>query len=178
MVPSAALSLSRYFRAGQPTRCPSATSPTECTSPPGTRTKPIGCGRCLRTQLLARRLGAMEAQIRGIADAPIWRMRTAARKSLIEYIRPRYARQVAIQGGSAREIAEAGEIFDINTLTLGFARRFATYKRPNLLLHDPDRADANSRQPPAPGATGHRRQGAPAGWRRTGDDSAVERVHP
>ena len=35
---------------------------------------------------------------------------------------------------------EGGEaLFDPNALTLGFARRFATYKRPNLLLHDPER---------------------------------------
>jgi starch phosphorylase len=66
-------------------------------------------------------------------------MRTAARKSMIDYLRPRYARQVAIQGGSSAEIAEAGRILDANALTLGFARRFATYKRPNLLLHDPAR---------------------------------------
>ena len=33
----------------------------------------------------------------------------------------------------------AKHLFDPNTLTLGFARRFATYKRPNLLLHDPER---------------------------------------
>jgi len=84
-------------------------------------------------------LSRMEAQIRATPDETIWSMRTAARKSLIEYIRARYGRQVAIQGESAREIAEAGKIFDANTLTLGFARRFASYKRPNLLLHDPDR---------------------------------------
>jgi len=84
-------------------------------------------------------LEGMEARVRGIGDAPIWNMRTSARKSLIECIRPRYARQIAIQGRSARDISEAGKIFDVNTLTLGFARRFATYKRPNLLLHDPDR---------------------------------------
>jgi len=30
-------------------------------------------------------------------------------------------------------------LFDPNALTLGFARRFATYKRPNMLLHDPER---------------------------------------
>jgi glycogen phosphorylase len=84
-------------------------------------------------------LKRMEAQIRGTSDGAVWRMRTAARKALIEYVRPRYSRQVAIQGASAREIAEAGKIFDANALTLGFARRFATYKRPNLLLHDPDR---------------------------------------
>ena len=81
----------------------------------------------------------METQALGIADEPLWKMRTAARKSMIEYLRPRYARQVAIQGGSHAEIAEAGRILDANTLTLGFARRFATYKRPNLLLHDPGR---------------------------------------
>jgi len=55
------------------------------------------------------------------------------------YIRKHHARQVAGQGGSDQQVAEAGQIFDFNPLTLGFARRFAAYKRPNLLLHDPDR---------------------------------------
>jgi glycogen phosphorylase len=81
----------------------------------------------------------ISAKVRATADAPIWNMRTAARKSLVEYIRPHYSRQIAIQGGSPRDISEAGKIFDYNALTLGFARRFATYKRPNLLLHNPDR---------------------------------------
>jgi starch phosphorylase len=81
----------------------------------------------------------VEANIAQTADAPIWHMRTAARKSLVDYIRTRYSRQVAIQGGSAQEIAAAAEIFDPSALTLGFARRFAAYKRPTLLLHDPER---------------------------------------
>jgi glycogen phosphorylase len=81
-------------------------------------------------------LEGMDAVFRKTADGPIWNMRTAARKSMIEYIRPRYSRQVAVHGGSGAEIAEAGKILDVNALTLGFARRFATYKRPNLLLHD------------------------------------------
>jgi starch phosphorylase len=81
----------------------------------------------------------MEATIRQISDESIWRMRTAARKSLIEYIRPRYARQIALQGGSSLETTEAAEVFAFDALTLGFARRFATYKRPNLLLRDPAR---------------------------------------
>ncbi len=84
-------------------------------------------------------LEGMGAGFRATADAPIWSMRTQVRKSLIEYIRSRYSRQIAIQGGSAAEIAAAAGIFDANALTLGFARRFATYKRPNLLLHDPAR---------------------------------------
>ena len=81
----------------------------------------------------------MEGRIRETADARIWRMHCDARKSLIEYVRSRYARQVAIQGGSADEIAAAASVLDFDTLTIGFARRFATYKRPNLLLHDPPR---------------------------------------
>jgi starch phosphorylase len=84
-------------------------------------------------------LAGMESDIRQTPDAPIWNMRIAARKSLVEYVRPRYSRQVAIQGASGGEIAEAGKILNVNALTLGFARRFATYKRPNLLLHDPGR---------------------------------------
>jgi glycogen phosphorylase len=80
-----------------------------------------------------------EARIREVDDAAIWRMRNEARKSLIEYVRPRYSRQLAIQGESPDRVADAGKVFDPAALTLGFARRFAAYKRPNLLLHDPDR---------------------------------------
>jgi starch phosphorylase len=85
------------------------------------------------------KLAGMDGQIRGASDENIWRMRMAARKSMIEYIRRRYSRQIAIEGGSERDIAEAGKVFNVDALTLGFARRFATYKRPNLLLHDPGR---------------------------------------
>ena len=51
-------------------------------------------------------------------------------------MRKRYACQLAAEGGKP---SDASGIFDENVLTLGFARRFATYKRPNLLLHDPER---------------------------------------
>jgi starch phosphorylase len=77
--------------------------------------------------------------VRKVQDAEIWRMRGDERRSLVEYVRSRYARQVAAQGGSAQEITLAGQVFDYGVLTLGFARRFASYKRPNLLLHDPQR---------------------------------------
>ncbi len=45
----------------------------------------------------------------------------------------------ASAGASLEAIDEAKHLFDRNVLTLGFARRFATYKRSNLLLHDPER---------------------------------------
>jgi starch phosphorylase len=46
---------------------------------------------------------------------------------------------LAASGASSEAVDAANLIFDPNTLTLGFARRFAAYKRPNLLLHDPER---------------------------------------
>jgi glycogen phosphorylase len=63
----------------------------------------------------------------------------AASKSLIGYARQRLASHYAAGGASPETVEEAKHLFDPNALTLGFARRFATYKRPNLLLHDPAR---------------------------------------
>ena len=57
----------------------------------------------------------------------------------LHYVRKRHARQRAGQGASADDLSQAAQVLDTDTLTLGFARRFATYKRPNLLLHDPER---------------------------------------
>ncbi len=77
--------------------------------------------------------------IQQISDERLWEMRQISRKSLIQYIRAHLSRQVAGHGATPQEIEEAGRIFEPDTLTLGFARRFATYKRPNLLLRNPDR---------------------------------------
>ena len=74
-----------------------------------------------------------------VSDAELWQLRTRALESLIQYVRKWLQRQLASHGAPAEEVAQGGQILDPNTLTLGFARRFATYKRPNLLLHDPER---------------------------------------
>jgi starch phosphorylase len=76
---------------------------------------------------------------RRVSDADLWQLRTGALSSLIQYVRKWVQRQLASHGASEEDVAQAGQILDPNTLTLGFARRFATYKRPNLLLHDPER---------------------------------------
>jgi starch phosphorylase len=78
-------------------------------------------------------------ELRNVPDATLWQMRTAAREHLVHYARERLARQLAVSGAAPAEIDRVTHIFDPNALTLGFARRFATYKRPNLLLHDPER---------------------------------------
>ena len=81
----------------------------------------------------------LETDIRCVPDTGLWKFRSAARTALIEYSRERLSRQLAASGASLDAIDAAERLFDCNTLTLGFARRFASYKRPNLLLHDPDR---------------------------------------
>lgn len=81
----------------------------------------------------------LEQDIRRVTDTRLWQLRTDARKSLVEFARERLARQLAVSGAQREEVDATRHLFDPNVLTLGFARRFATYKRPNLLLHDPER---------------------------------------
>ncbi len=76
---------------------------------------------------------------RRVSDQELWAMRQASRHTLVEYARQRYPQQLAASGASSEQIAQAGQILAPEALTLGFARRFATYKRPTLLLHDPER---------------------------------------
>jgi starch phosphorylase len=81
----------------------------------------------------------LERDIRRVPDAELWQMRTNASRSLVVYARERLSQLLAVSGAFAEAIETAKHLFDPNVLTLGFARRFATYKRPNLLLHDPER---------------------------------------
>jgi starch phosphorylase len=81
----------------------------------------------------------LEGKIHCATDDRLWQFRAEARASLVGYVRERLSRQLAAAGAPAGEIGNARHIFDANALTLGFARRFAPYKRPNLLLHDPER---------------------------------------
>ncbi len=82
---------------------------------------------------------SMGQDIRRVSDSRLWQFRVAAGKALVDYVRERLSLQLTSSGASLEEVGGANHLFDPNTLTLGFARRFATYKRPNLLLHDPAR---------------------------------------
>jgi starch phosphorylase len=82
---------------------------------------------------------SLDQDIRRVSDARLWQFRAAASESLVEYARGRLSRDLAAAGSPAEEVEAAKHLFDPNVLTLGFARRFATYKRPNLLLYDPER---------------------------------------
>ena len=90
----------------------------------------------------SRWLGTLEdlcSSIAGVSNEELWLVRAAQRYRLIRYARRRLARQMQERGAPLDQIRAAEQILDPNALTLGFARRFAEYKRPNLLLHDPER---------------------------------------
>ncbi len=74
-----------------------------------------------------------------IPDEELWEVSARERADLVHYARARLARQLGQRGSPPQAIAAAAHVLDPNVLTLGFARRFTEYKRPNLLLHDPER---------------------------------------
>jgi glycogen phosphorylase len=81
----------------------------------------------------------LESDLRCASDEDLWQLRSDGVNALVEYVRTRHVRQLAGRGASTQDLDRAAQILDPDTLTLGFARRFATYKRPTLLLHDPQR---------------------------------------
>jgi starch phosphorylase len=83
--------------------------------------------------------GSQEERLRTVSAVDIWKFRNVARKGLIEYARERLIRELIASGASASDCDSVRQMFDPDILTICFARRFATYKRPNLLLHDPSR---------------------------------------
>lgn len=96
-------------------------------------------------------LETMEEQIGGLSDRDIWTLRALNRKVLIDFVRQRIARQRQSMGWHLQNDAVPEHAFlDPNALTIGFARRFTSYKRPNLLLEDPDRLTALLSHPDRP----------------------------
>ncbi|MEO6004660.1 MAG: alpha-glucan family phosphorylase [Opitutus sp.] len=81
----------------------------------------------------------LETEMRAVTNDKIWALRSYNRERLIGYARERVGRQLAAAGVGAEEIGRLQARLNPQVLTLGFARRFATYKRPNLLLQDPER---------------------------------------
>jgi starch phosphorylase len=74
-----------------------------------------------------------------VPDAELWRARERARERLVYFVRDRMRRQLEARGASETDVARIDEILDPSALTIGFARRFAQYKRATLMLTDPDR---------------------------------------
>jgi len=86
-------------------------------------------------------LSNLEEDFRHAPAEALWSLRCDARHRLVKWMRWRYGRQTAARGMSTDTYPDRREVLDPDALTLGFARRFASYKRPNLLLEQPDRLE-------------------------------------
>ena len=84
-------------------------------------------------------LKTIEQDIAKIPDDTLWNLRNQSRNDFVNYVRKRFETQTIVSGLPDSVSEAAKNVFDPHILTLGFARRFVPYKRPNLLLHDPDR---------------------------------------
>jgi starch phosphorylase len=100
-------------------------------------------------ELLDRYLGLARAELTTdpklwervdqIPDEELWRTHERRRERLVSFARRHVVSKLQGRGASEGEVRSAREILSPNVLTIGFARRFATYKRGNLLLRDPER---------------------------------------
>jgi starch phosphorylase len=74
-----------------------------------------------------------------VPDEELWRTHERRRERLVAFARRRLRAQLEQRGSRPSEISQAEEVLDPEALTIGFARRFATYKRSTLLFHDLER---------------------------------------
>lgn len=103
-------------------------------------------------QLLERYLGiqweerptdhSIWRKIDNIPNAELWRTHERRRERLVAFARTRLKAQLKRRGAPPAEVARADEVLDPDALTISFARRFATYKRANLLFRNLDRLSA------------------------------------
>lgn len=90
------------------------------------------------------------SRLERIPAEELWRSHERCRERLIANARTRLASQLERRGASAREVREASEVLDPKALTIGFARRFATYKRATMFMRDPVRLSRILNDPDRP----------------------------
>jgi len=78
-------------------------------------------------------------RVNSIPDEELWRNHELCRSQLVVYVRDKLQQGLRQRGAAAHEFVEAQEVLDPFVLTIGFARRFATYKRATLFLRDVER---------------------------------------
>ncbi len=83
--------------------------------------------------------GRIWDQAEAIPDSELWRTHERLRERLVDFVRKRLRKQLMEKGARHKELQMADEVLDPQALTIGFARRFATYKRANMLLMDKER---------------------------------------
>ena len=80
-------------------------------------------------------------RVNRIPDTELWRTHERGKERLVAFTRIRLKQQLVKRGASNRELALADEALDTETLTIGFARRFAPYKRAYIILKDIERLE-------------------------------------
>jgi starch phosphorylase len=90
------------------------------------------------------------ARILEMPDDELWRAREQGRERMVSFVRRRLKEAAAGRGLTGSDVAWTDEVLDPRALTIGFARRFATYKRATLLLSQPDRLRALLLSPDRP----------------------------
>ena len=110
--------------------------------------------------------GEIWKRVETIPAEELWRTHERRRERLVAFARRRLREQLKRRGAPQSEIEAADEVLDADALTIGFARRFATYKRATLLLRDTERLKRILCDAEAAGADYLRGQSAPARRRR------------
>ncbi|MDR0414976.1 MAG: alpha-glucan family phosphorylase [Prevotellaceae bacterium] len=88
--------------------------------------------------------------IYNVPDEKIWDLRNKLRNKLVRYVRQRLGDNKILKYHTPRQLVEVRETFRDDILTIGFARRFATYKRAHLLFKNLDRLNAIVNNPKMP----------------------------
>jgi starch phosphorylase len=101
------------------------------------------------SELLHRHLGpdwldhqddeAFWERLRDIPDEDLWTMRQVMRAELFIFIRERLRQRWTSERVSPNQVVRGGAMLDPQALTIGYARRFTAYKRPELIFHDAER---------------------------------------
>jgi starch phosphorylase len=107
-------------------------------------TKACSKGRWLST------LDTIKEDFQKVSDECLWELRMKETQQLIPYVRERLKRQLMATRAAPELVVECGQSLDQNVLTIGFARRFTGYKRPNLLLQNPERLEKMLNHPQRP----------------------------
>jgi starch phosphorylase len=95
-------------------------------------------------------LDTITEDFKKVSDESLWDLRMKQTQQLIPYVRERLSRQLVSIGAATELVEQCGQLLDQNILTIGFARRFTAYKRPNLLLQNPERLEKIINHPHRP----------------------------
>jgi len=88
--------------------------------------------------------------IESVDDGELWETHLSLKARLLEFVRQRAVEQAERRGESPETLQRLGRVLSPDALTIGFARRFATYKRANLILADIERLASMVNDPKRP----------------------------